>query len=198
MAPRLDRALRPAALASLLLARAALAADVEGTVRDARTGAFLDRVLVELVDTTHQASSREGAFSLPDVPAGRYLLRATLAGYRRAEVEAAVSDEGADLGLSLEPLLVRVDEAVTVTAQGDERRAFDVPESVSTLEADELSRDALRSTPEALQGVTGVFVQKTNHGGGSPFVRGLTGNQVLLMVDGVRLSNSTFRYGPNQ
>ena len=85
-----------------------------------------------------------------------------------------------------------------MTAQGEERRAFDVPESVSTLEADEFSREALRSTPETLQGVTGVFVQKTNHGGGSPFVRGLTGNQVLLMVDGIRLSNSTFRYGPNQ
>jgi outer membrane receptor protein involved in Fe transport len=180
------------------LAGPASAADVHGTVRDAGTGASLDRVLVELVDTTHQARSRDGTFSLPGVPAGRYRLRATLAGYRRAEVDAAVSSEGTDVAVALEPLLVRVDEAVTVTAQRDERRAFDVPASVSTMEADELSREALRSTPETLQGVTGVFVQKTNHGGGSPFVRGLTGNQVLLMVDGIRLSNSTFRYGPNQ
>ena len=73
-----------------------------------------------------------------------------------------------------------------------------MPESVSALGPDELARKALRSTPEALEGLTGVFVQKTNHGGGSPFVRGVTGNQVLLMVDRIRLSNSTYRYGPNQ
>ena len=39
--------------------------------------------------------------------------------------------------LELEPLLVRVDEAVTVTAEGDERRAFDLPESVSSRESDD-------------------------------------------------------------
>lgn len=55
-----------------------------------------------------------------------------------------------------------------------------------------------RTTPEALSGVTGLFIQKTNHGGGSPFLRGLTGNQILILVDGIRLNNATFRYGPNQ
>ncbi len=55
-----------------------------------------------------------------------------------------------------------------------------------------------RTIPEALTTNSGVFVQKTNHGGGSPFIRGLTGNQTLLLIDGIRLSNATFRYGPNQ
>ena len=55
-----------------------------------------------------------------------------------------------------------------------------------------------RTTPESLVGTTGVFIQKTNHGGGSPFIRGLTGNQTLILIDGIRVNNSTFRYGPNQ
>lgn len=186
-------------LAALLVAGSAAGGELRGTVREAPSGDPLHGVLLELVETPHRtSSSSEGSFTLSGVPAGRHRVRATLAGYRRVEVEAEVAAEPVELTVALEPLVVRVDEAVTVTAQGEERRAFDVPESVSTVEADELSRDVLRSTPEALQGVTGVFVQKTNHGGGSPFVRGLTGNQVLLMVDGIRLSNSTFRYGPNQ
>jgi outer membrane receptor protein involved in Fe transport len=185
--------------AALLVGSSAAGGELRGTVRAADGGGPLHGVLLELVETPHRASTtREGTFLLPGVPPGRYRLRATLAGYRRAEIDAEVDGGGVEVELALEPLLVRVDEVVTVTAQGEERRAFDVPESVSTVEADELSRKALRSTPETLQGVTGVFVQKTNHGGGSPFVRGLTGNQVLLMVDGIRLSNSTFRYGPNQ
>ena len=195
MALRLEPGTAPLFLVACLFAGPAFAGEVRGTVRDA--GGPLDGVLLELVEAPHRArSNREGTFSLSDVPPGEHRLRATRPGYRGVEVEASAG--GAPVHLVLEPLLVRVDEAVTVTAQGDERRAIDVPESVSSLESDELSRRALRSTPETLTGMTGVFVQKTNHGGGSPFVRGLTGNQVLLMVDGIRLSNSTFRYGPNQ
>ncbi|MEL7534891.1 MAG: TonB-dependent receptor [Bacteroidota bacterium] len=70
--------------------------------------------------------------------------------------------------------------------------------AVSTLKQTQLDQRSARSTPEALMHMPGVWMQKTNHGGGSPFVRGLTGNQTLLMIDGIRLNNSTYRYGPNQ
>lgn len=61
-----------------------------------------------------------------------------------------------------------------------------------------VSGSETRTTPELLMHQTGVLVQKTNHGGGSPTLRGLQGNQTLMMVDGIRLNNSIFRYGPNQ
>lgn len=77
-------------------------------------------------------------------------------------------------------------------------RAGASSEAIGILGKLPLMNSQLRTAPEALAAMPGLFVQKTNHGGGSPFMRGLTGNQVLLLVDGIRLNNSTFRYGPNQ
>lgn len=63
---------------------------------------------------------------------------------------------------------------------------------------EELARTGERSLPRAIGRASGVWIQETNLGGGSPFIRGLTGNQVLLIVDGVRVNDSTTRFGPNQ
>jgi hemoglobin/transferrin/lactoferrin receptor protein len=87
---------------------------------------------------------------------------------------------------------------VVITATRKKSPLVSSPFSISVLKRQQMSEFQYRSTPEALMGVPGVFVQKTNHGGGSAFVRGLTGNQTLILVDGIRINNSTFRYGPNQ
>lgn len=89
-------------------------------------------------------------------------------------------------------------EEVTVTATRSAAPAETLPYAVSLLNRKEITRQWSRTLPEALTGLPGVFIQKTNHAGGSPFVRGLTGNQSLILVDGIRLNNSIFRFGPNQ
>jgi hemoglobin/transferrin/lactoferrin receptor protein len=87
---------------------------------------------------------------------------------------------------------------VIVTATRQKTNAINLPFSVNRISANEIQSAGFRTAPESLTGNTGIFVQKTNHGGGSPFVRALTGNQNLLLLDGIRLNNSTYRYGPNQ
>ncbi len=89
-------------------------------------------------------------------------------------------------------------QEVVITATRKASILASSPFSLSVLKKNQINEYQYRSTPEALMSVPGVFVQKTNHGGGSAFVRGLTGNQTLILVDGIRLNNSTFRYGPNQ
>ncbi len=89
-------------------------------------------------------------------------------------------------------------DSLVVTAQRTQQNKLNVPYAVTSINNYFFSQYQPRTTPEALTGMNGVFVQKTNHGGGSPFIRGFTGNQVLFLVDGIRMNNSTYRYGPNQ
>lgn len=88
--------------------------------------------------------------------------------------------------------------AIIITATRTKSSITNTPFSVSVLDSSTLKQSLLRTVPESLIGLACVFVQKTNHGGGSPIVRGLTGNQNLLLIDGFRLNNAIFRYGPNQ
>jgi hemoglobin/transferrin/lactoferrin receptor protein len=142
----------------------------------------------------------DGHFAIPQLAPGTYEIGARLGGYRPGDARVTVPRGTAPprLEFALVPNTLRLAEEVAVTATRDEREAFDVPRSISVVPDTELTRTAPRTGAEALTRAPGVFVQKTNHGGGSPFVRGLVGNQVLVLVDGIRLNNSTFRYGPNQ
>lgn len=87
---------------------------------------------------------------------------------------------------------------VIVTATRQKSSPNNLPYSLNKITATDIHNYSFRTTPEALSGATGIFVQKTNLGGGSPFIRALTGNQNLLLIDGIRMNNSTYRYGPNQ
>jgi outer membrane receptor protein involved in Fe transport len=89
-------------------------------------------------------------------------------------------------------------DSIIVKSRLVQKNNLILPYSLVQKNATAIKLSNYRTTPEALIGSSGVFVQKTNHGGGSAFIRGLTGNQTLLMLDGVRINNATFRYGPNQ
>ena len=93
---------------------------------------------------------------------------------------------------------IYLNNSIVISAQRYETDAFDRAESIAYLNKRQLNRLSPMSAPEALSHVPGVWMQRTNHGGGSAFVRGLTGYQTLLMIDGIRMNNSTYRSGPNQ
>ena len=87
---------------------------------------------------------------------------------------------------------------VVVTPQRFNQEAFETDRSVHPVDADALRDLQASGGAEALQETTGVLVQKTNRGAGAPMLRGLIGPNNLLVLDGVRFNNATFRTGPNQ
>jgi outer membrane receptor protein involved in Fe transport len=93
---------------------------------------------------------------------------------------------------------LNLDETLVLESTRIPLSLHEVSGSVSTLNRKQLQAPMARTLPEAMMGLPGVFVQRTNMGGGAPFLRGLSGNQVLLVVDGIRLNNAIYRYGPVQ
>ena len=184
----------------LLLPFPLAAQSVHGRIQDYQTNANLPSVSVRIVPTDRSTlTDTEGRFQLDNLEEGAYSLVLSSVGYEPLTLPVRVlPGQPLNLVIRLRPAIVQLNQQIVVTAQRRGTADFQQPEATTVLTARDLRERAPRTTPEALLGATGVWIQKTNHGGGSPFIRGLTGQQTLLLVDGIRLNNATFRSGPNQ
>lgn len=155
------------------------------TVRTAR-GAALRSV----------ATAPDGSFTLDGLPPGSYWLDVFGPPFeeQRLRLRLAEGAEPQRIVLGLAPY----HSEVTVTAERGTMTDVDRSAPIVTVRAGGGRRGALATIGNALEGATGVMVQQSTHGQVSPFLRGFTGYQVLNLVDGVRLNNTTFRSGPNQ
>ena len=89
-------------------------------------------------------------------------------------------------------------QRVVVTASRTEQDPFEAARSIDVVDLQDLQRGQFRSLPQALRNLPSTFIQETSPGQGSPYLRGFTAYNNLMLIDGIRLNNSTFRSGPNQ
>ncbi len=87
---------------------------------------------------------------------------------------------------------------VVIHGQGTDRPRGVAGRAASQADRHELEERLPRSAPDALRYEPGVYVQQSAHGQGSPYVRGRTGQQTVVLFDGIRMNTSTWRQGPNQ
>ena len=178
------------------------AGQIAGTVRD-QTGAALAGAVVKLLavggaEVSRAQTDAGGQFSFAGVTAASYAVVVSKGGFEEARRECSVTP-GQSLSLEIQLRVAALSESVTVTpARGQTRQIVETPEAVSVTTADELSRRPYLILPQALKEEAGLHLQQTTTAQGSLFLRGLTGQQVVNLIDGVRLNNSTFRPGANQ
>ncbi|HYE05947.1 MAG TPA: TonB-dependent receptor [Planctomycetota bacterium] len=85
---------------------------------------------------------------------------------------------------------------VTATRLGGER--FQQPYAIYGVDAGDLGTSSARTANNELHLTPGVHVQRTSQAQASPYIRGLTGEQTLLLFDGVRYNHAMNRPGANQ
>ncbi len=70
-----------------------------------------------------------------------------------------------------------------------------IAEEVVTFSSKDIQNAVAQTSADMLAKIPGVKVQKTQFGGGSPILRGMEANRILLVVDGVRMNNAIYRKG---
>lgn len=87
-----------------------------------------------------------------------------------------------------------LDEVILSSSRQRETRSR-IAEHVEVNRLDEIYKLGSQTSADLLAATAGVKVQKSQFGGGSPVLRGLEANRVLLVVDGVRMNNAIYRAG---
>ncbi len=145
-------------------------------------------------------SDNLGHFQLSPLPAGVYSLEITHVSYQKKTVKNIRLRADAITQLDTIYLQAHIypQAEVMVTASRHEQPAHLIAQTVNLVDPLEIFTRNSATTAEALREEKGVFIQKTNHGGGSAIIRGLSSNHILILVDGIRLNNATYRLGNHQ
>ena len=183
-------------------ADSSLSGQVAGTVLDQMGGSVGGASVVLFgaagLEAQRSLTDQRGRFVLDKVMAADYVVSVQKHGFREVRRVLQVTP-GESLQLEFQLNVASIFETVTVTpARGVPQEVFDVPQSPVVVTDVDMSRRYANTLPQALRDVSGIHIQQTTSGQGSPFVRGLTGQQVVHLINGVRFNNATFRPGANQ
>lgn len=94
----------------------------------------------------------------------------------------------------LTPKLEDLNEVV-ISASKFEQNKRDVPQKLLSFDAKKIAFANPQTSADLLENTGNVYIQKSQLGGGSPMIRGLSANRLLITVDGVRMNNAIFRGG---
>lgn len=182
---------------------------IRGKVTDGTTGDPLAAVNVFVLETDGTATTMgaftnaDGDYVIINVPPGRYMLRATMVGYKTTEVPQLLVTVGVSTQQSfqLEPTVLDVGEVVTVTAERDMIQR-DVAATQQSYSIEEMERMAVSSTQEILQLQTNTLTMTDNFNDDIPgyydrgleqvHMRGGRNAEVAFMIDGMQVTNLVF------
>lgn len=163
------------------------------TVIDAETGKPIDAVAVFNFEKTKSAISNEdGILNISDFSKNEILIFSHVA-YAEFQVKkTTLKLNNYQVYLSKES--EQLDEVVLSVFKNSEKTNR-IAEQIAVVTAKDIAKVSPQTSADLLANIPGIKVQKSQFGGGSPVLRGMESNRVLLVVDGVRMNNAIYRKG---
>lgn len=86
-------------------------------------------------------------------------------------------------------------QEIVLSVSKEEENIKQIAEQIEIITAADVKKLAPQTSADMLAASPGVRVQKSQFGGGSPVLRGMEANRVLMVIDGVRMNNAIYRKG---
>lgn len=163
--------------------------EVHGVVRDAETGAPLAGAAVMVVGSGHVVITHgDGHFHIRISASGTQTLRVERLGYRSASLSVSPAPGADPLTIDLHPSAVDL-PGLVVTGSLTERGAGEALHPVNVLAGDKLQRRLRETLAATLASEPGVTASSMGPATSHPVIRGLSGDRVLILEDGVRVGD---------
>jgi iron complex outermembrane receptor protein/hemoglobin/transferrin/lactoferrin receptor protein len=144
---------------------------------------------VQVIDPALQrgtTTDTEGQYQLTSLPLGEHLIEFRYVGYQTATREVVLeAGETVTLDVTLRSRVLQVD-GVTVTGTARARSTLRAPQDVDVMSPEQLQTRRGAALGDLLRdNVGGVSSIQTGSQAGKPVLRGLSGNRIVLLKDGI-------------
>ncbi|WP_271405681.1 TonB-dependent receptor [Tenacibaculum soleae] len=162
-------------------------------ITDAETGKNIDGVAVfNKNKTTAAVSGVDGIVNISDFKKNEILIFSHVGYAELQEKKSALKENNYQVYLSKHS--EQLDEVV-VSVFKNKEKTNRIAEQIAVISLKEIQKVSPQTSADLLAAIPGIKVQKSQFGGGSPVLRGMESNRVLLVVDGVRMNNAIYRKG---
>lgn len=162
------------------------------TVYDGETGKVIEAVALYNSDKSISAVTNEnGRVDISEFPKGIiYFSHVSYAEFSVRKSDILLNNNVVYLSKESEQL-----DEVVISVLKAKAKANRIAEQIEVFNAKEIQKLSPQTSAEILEVIPGIRVQRSQLGGGSPVLRGMESNRVLLVVDGVRMNNAIYRKG---
>lgn len=169
----------------------ALDVALTGSVRDKAGSPIVGARILVQESRKGAVTDDKGEFTLDHIPPGRYTLTASARGFQSETIAFSAGDKDERIQFILNRSSLD-DTAINVTAKSTLSDFLNSPQPITVLSGRQLDRQRGETAMSAINNTPGVSNLTTGAGTAKPIIRGLTGQRVLVMTDGIRQEEQQF------